>query len=113
MREHGKPLVAGIFAVVACFAIFYICTAFTLGYGTTTLGHARATFLAVQLGAILFMAAGIVFSGYTSDRFDPRRVLMTGCAVTIPTGLLLAPMLSGSLLSIFVFLSLFVSEAFR
>jgi metabolite-proton symporter len=106
VREHQKPLVAGIFAVVACYAIFYLCTAFALGYGTTTLGHARETFLAVQLGAILFMAAGIVFSGYTSDRFDPRRVLITGCLVTIPTGLLLAPMLGGSLLSIFAFLSL-------
>jgi MFS family permease len=106
VREHGKALVAGTFAVVACFAIFYLSTAFALGYGTTTLGHPRETFLGVQLGAILFMALGIVVSGYTSDRFDPRRVLMTGCALTIPAGFLLAPMLSGSLLSVFAFLSL-------
>jgi MFS family permease len=106
VREHGKQLVAGTFAVVACFAIFYLSTAFALGYGTTTLGHARETFLGIQLGAILFMALGIVVSGYASDRFDARRVLMTGCVLTIGAGTLLGPMLSGSLFSIFVFLSL-------
>jgi MFS family permease len=106
VREHGKELIAGTFAVVACFAIFYLSTAFALGYGTTTLGHPRETFLGVQLGAILFMALGIVVSGYASDRFDARRVLMTGCLLTIPAGALLAPMLSGSLVSIFVFLAL-------
>ena len=63
VREHGKPLIAGTFAVVACFAIFYLSTAFALGYGTTTLGYARETFLGVQLGAILFMALGIVVVG--------------------------------------------------
>jgi MFS family permease len=106
VREHGKSLIAGTFAVVACYAIFYLSTAFALGYGTSTLGHARETFLGVQLGAILFMALGIVAAGYTSDRFDPRSVLMTGCVLTIPAGGLLAPMLSGSLFSAFAFLSL-------
>jgi len=106
VREHVKPLVAGTFAVVACFAIFYLSTAFALGYGTTTLGHPRETFLGIQLGAILFMALGTAVSGYTSDRFDPRRVLMTGCVLTIAAGALLEPMLSGSLVSIFLFLSL-------
>ena len=38
--------------VVACFAIFYISTAFALGYGIGTLGYGRETFLGVQLGAI-------------------------------------------------------------
>jgi MFS family permease len=106
VREHGKQLIAGTFAVVACFAIFYLSTAFALGYGTTTLGHKRETFLGLQLGAILFMALGIVVSGYAADRFDARRVLMIGCVLTIPAGALLEPMLSGSLLSIFAFLSL-------
>jgi MFS family permease len=106
VRGHGKALLAGTFAVVACFAIFYLSTAFALGYGTTTLGHARETFLGVQLGAILFMALGIVAAGYASDRVGPQRVLVTGCVLTIPTGILLAPMLSASLLAIFAFLSL-------
>ena len=91
VRLHPRRLFAGIFAVVACYAIFYLCTAFALGYATTTLGYPRETFLGVQLVAILFMAAGIVAAGYLSDRFDPRRVLMAGCALTVLAGFLLSP----------------------
>lgn len=107
LRHHVRGLLGGTFAVVACYAIFYLCTAFALGYGTSTLGIARETFLALQLGAILFLAAGIVAAGYLADRTDPRRVLMLGCALTIPAGFLLAPSLeSGALGAIFAFLSL-------
>jgi MFS family permease len=107
VRDYPRELIGGTFAVVACFAIFYLATAFALGYGTPNLGYSRVTFLQLQLGAILFMAIGIVASGYLSDRFDPRRVLMGGCIAAIPTGLLLAPMMGGgSALLIFLFLSL-------
>jgi MFS family permease len=58
-RHHLGEMVAGTFAVVACFAIFYIATAFALGYGTTTLNIPRETFLGLQLGAILFMAVAM------------------------------------------------------
>jgi MFS family permease len=93
--------------VVACYAIFYLSTAFALGYGVSKLGIARETFLGLQLGAILFLAAGIVAAGFLADRFDPRRVLIGGAACTIPAGFLLAPCLgSGSLGAIFAFLSL-------
>jgi metabolite-proton symporter len=106
-REHRRALFSGTFAVVACYAIFYLATAFALGYGTTTLGIPRETFLGVQLVAILFMAAGIVASGYLADALDPRRVLMGGCVGTMLAGGLLAPMMnSGSLLLIGAFLSL-------
>jgi MFS family permease len=107
LRDYPRQALAGTFAVVACFAIFYLSTAFALGYGTTRLGYARTEFLQVQLGAILFLAVGIVTSGYLSDRFNPRIVLMSGCAGTVVAGFLLAPMLgSGSLFVIFLFLSL-------
>ena len=107
LRLHTRALLSGTFAVVCCYAIFYLATAFALGYGTSTLGYARETFLAVQLFAILFMAAGIVSAGYLSDRLTARRVLMAGCVLTIGAGLLLAPMMgSGSLTLVGVFLSL-------
>lgn len=106
-RHHARALVAGTFAVVCCYALFYLATAFALGYGTTTLGYARESFLGVQLGAILFMALGIVVAGYWADHSTPRRVLMAGCILTIPTGLTLAPLMgSGSLWLIGLFLSL-------
>ena len=106
LGKYGKETLAGLFAVVACFAIFYIATAFALGHGTTALGYSRETFLAVQLGAILFLAIGILASGWLSDRYDARLVLMAGCAVMIPVGLLLSGFLaSGSLVLVFVYLS--------
>ena len=85
-RDHLRETIAGTFAVVACFALFYVATAFALGYGTTRLGYSREAFLAVQLGAILFMAGGILLSGWLSDRFDPRRVLIGGCIRSSPAG---------------------------
>jgi MFS family permease len=107
IRSHPRELIGGTFAAVACFAIFYLTTAFALGYGTKTLGIARESFLGLQLGAILFLAAGIIVSGYWADATNPRRVLIAGCLMTIPVGLMLAPlMLSGSLLLIFCFLAL-------
>ena len=107
LRDHGRALVAGSFAVVACYAIFYLTTAFALGYGTTTLGYSRTEFLSIQLIAILFLAVGIVASGILSDRCTPRAVLMAGCTATVAAGFLLAPMLgSGSALLILTFLSL-------
>ncbi|GEN00718.1 hypothetical protein MRA01_52570 [Methylobacterium radiotolerans] len=106
MRHHAGQVVAGMFGVVACFSLFWTATAFALGYGTTTLGYSRASFLTVELGAILFMAAAIVVASWLSDRLDPARVLIVGCAGTIASGILLAPMLgSGSLATIFVFLA--------
>jgi metabolite-proton symporter len=106
-KRHLAPTLAGTFAVVACFATFYLATAFALGYGTTALGFSRETFLGVQLGAIGFMALGIVLAGYWSDATNPRRVLMAGCVMAIAVGALIAPMMgSGSLLGSWAFLSL-------
>jgi MFS family permease len=107
IKHHARAVIAGTFAVVACYALFYLSTAFALGYGTTTLGYTRQTFLAVQLVAIVFMAVSIVVAGYLSDRFEPRKVLIGGCLFTIPAGFLLAPLLgSKNLFEVAAFLSL-------
>ncbi len=106
-RLHWRETLGGTFGVVACFCIYYIATAFALGYGTTTLGIPRETFLQVQLVAILFMAGGIVWAGYWADASTPRIVLAFGCALSIGAGFLLAPMMGGGdLLLIGGFLSL-------
>jgi metabolite-proton symporter len=106
-RDHWRATLGGTLGVIACFALFYLSTAFALGFGTTRAGYTREAFLSVQLGAILFLAVGILLSGWLSDRFDPRRVLIGGCLAGVVVGLLLAPMLgSGSLVIIGAFLSL-------
>ena len=107
VRDHPREVVAGTFAVVACFALFYLATAFALGYGTGTLHYPRGVFLGVLLGAIVFLAIGIVVAGVWADRTNPRRVLMSGCVATIGLGCVLAPMLgSGSLPVIALFLAM-------
>ncbi|WP_267414786.1 MFS transporter, partial [Sphingomonas sp. GC_Shp_4] len=59
LRRHAGVTIAGTIGAVACFATYYIATAFVLGYGTKTLGYPMQALLGVQLGAILFMALGI------------------------------------------------------
>lgn len=106
-RAHLVPTVAGTFAAVACFATYYLATAFALGYGTKTLGVPKETFLGVQLITILFMAVGIILAGWWSDLRSPRYVLIAGCIGTIATGVLMGPMfLSGDLMVISLWLAL-------
>ncbi|MBN8846345.1 MAG: MHS family MFS transporter [Sphingomonadales bacterium] len=94
MRHHLLPTLAGTFAVVACFAIFYLATSFALAHGTTALGYPKEQFLLIQLGAILFMAAGIVFAGYASDASSAQCVLTWGCGATVIVGFLFGPALA-------------------
>ena len=106
LSRHLGVTVAGTFAVVACFCLYYIATTFALGYGTTTLGYSKTAFLQTQLVAILFMAGGILLAGWLSDRSTPRLVLMLGCVATIAAGLVMGPLMeSGSLLAVFLFLA--------
>jgi metabolite-proton symporter len=107
LRDHWKATLCGTLAAVCCFAVYYLMTAFALGYGVTTLGYSRTAMLSVQLGAILLMAVGIVAAGYWSDAANPRRVLMAGCAMTVAVGVLLPVMMgAGALLPLFAFLAL-------
>ena len=107
-RGHWRALIGGTFGAIACFALYYVATAFALGYGTKTLGYPMQAMLGVQLGAILFMAVGIYASAWLADRrFDERRVLAGGCAAVVVAGFLMAPMMgSGSLALVFCYLAL-------
>ena len=107
MQGHWREVLGGTFAAIACFAIFYLATAFALGYGTTKLGMAREAFLGLQLFAILFLAAGIIVSGFASDRFGAGNVLMAGCGLTMLVALTIVSTLgSGDPLLVATFLSM-------
>ena len=106
LRRHLGPLLAGSAGVIACFAIFYLATAYALAQGTTTFGHSRETFLAVQLGANSFLALGIVLAAIHADRATPGRTLLLGAIATVVLGLAFGPGLSsGSLVIIFMTLA--------
>ncbi|TPG54095.1 MFS transporter [Sphingomonas glacialis] len=106
-RHHLRATLAGTGAVIACFALFYLTTAFALSYGTTTLGHSRQAFLGIEIGAILFLALGVIVSCTLADRTGARPMLrwgFLGCAVS---GLLMGPMLgAASLWIVFAWLAL-------
>jgi MFS family permease len=106
LAHHFGAVLAGSAAVIACFAIFYLATAYALAQGTGPLGYSRETFLAVQLAANVFLAVGIVLAALHSDRASPRRVLLIGAVATVVLGLLFGPGLgAGSLWLVFATLA--------
>jgi MFS family permease len=87
LAGHLGAVLAGSAGVIACFAIFYLATAYALAQGTGPLGYSRETFLGVQLAANLFLAIGIVLAAVQSDRTSPARVLRIGAIATVVLGL--------------------------
>ena len=106
LRQHWRRALGGTFGAVACFAVYYIATAFALGYATRILGVNTQLFLGLQLAAILFMAVGIALSGIWADRTTPGHVLAWGCAGAVVAGFVLVPGLgSGSVAAMFASLA--------
>ncbi|MCW3837938.1 MFS transporter [Sphingomonas canadensis] len=106
LSKHFLPTFAGTIGAVACFALFYISTVFVIGYGTKALGYDRELFLAVELGAILFMALGILAASHYADKAGGGAILFFGFVATIPVGLLMTMLLvPGSLISVFLWLA--------
>ena len=106
LRDHWRAAIGGTLGAVACFAVYYIATAFALGYATSIMGVDRQAVLGLQLGAILFMAVGIALSGWWADRSSPATVLAWGCVGAVAAGFALAPGLgSGALLPMFASLA--------
>ena len=106
MRHHLGALLAGTAGVVACFAIFYLATAYALAQGTGPLGHSRETFLSVQLAANFFLAFGIIAAAVLADKRSARLSLGLGAAATVVLGFVFGPGLAaGSLWTVFVTLA--------
>ena len=107
MSDHWRLVVGGTVGAIACFATYYVGTAFLLAYGVKALGYSRTEFLSFELGAILFMAVGIYGAAWLADRhFDERRVLAGGCVAVIALGFVIAPMMNGGGVSVFAYLAL-------
>ncbi|GAB0112971.1 MFS transporter [Acidisoma sp. C75] len=105
--RQGLPLLQGAFAIVVCYALFYISTVFALGYGTHA-GHIpRSTFIGLLCIGILAMAAATPIAAAMADRFGRRPVLLGAALAAGLSGFLIAPLLgSGSVPLVLVFLIL-------
>lgn len=106
LKHHLGAVLAGSAGVIACFAIFYLATAYALAQGTGALGYSRETFLSVQLAANCFLAIGIWLAAVHADRRSPRRVLLIGAGATVVLGLVFGPgIAAGSLWTVFATLA--------
>ncbi|RKP50752.1 MFS transporter [Trinickia fusca] len=111
IARHAKPTLAGAFAMVVCYTLFYISTVFTLSYGVSTLHFTRQSFLGLLCFAVLFMALATPLSAWASDRFGRRPVLIAGIVAAIASGFAMAPLVgSGStpLVALFLTIELFL-----
>lgn len=107
IKHHGLTLLLGALAMVICYALFYISTVFSLSYATNSLHIPRQQFLGMLCLAVLFMAIATPVSGWASDRYGRREVLLVAGGLSFLSGFLLKPMLeSGSHAVITIFLSL-------
>ncbi|MDE2404378.1 MAG: MHS family MFS transporter [Sphingomonadales bacterium] len=98
LGAHGRLVIAGSAGVISTYALFYIASTFALSAATGPLHYARPSFLAVQLVANLFLAAGIALAGWVADRTSPGRALAAGAVITMLSGLVFWPALAtGSL----------------
>ncbi|MEN0039321.1 MAG: MFS transporter [Cellvibrio sp.] len=84
MTQHTRVLILGAFLAIASFAVFYITTVFSLGWGTSKLGYTREDFLILQLYAVFVLMFAICFSALIADRIGRRAMMMiSGIAVAI------------------------------
>ena len=92
VRDHGRALLAGTFASVAFFVLFYVSTAFALGHATSVQGLERSAVLQMQLLAILALAAGIFVAGWLADKRGPRTAMLAGGILGVPAALAFVPL---------------------
>lgn len=94
-RHQWREILVAAGALAMLFAFFYIGTAYLTSYGTTVVGLSRAQVLTTGLLASVVFGATITISGIWSDRVGRRRLLGISCALSVPWGLLLFPIIDG------------------
>jgi metabolite-proton symporter len=91
IRDHTRPLLAGILLCLATFVLFYLVTVFALSWGTNALGYSRGKFLLMQLFDISFFALMIPISAVLAERGRRRVMLWVTISIGI-FGLIMAPL---------------------
>ena len=105
VRDHWRSLIQGSLSIVVCYALFYIATVYTLGYGVRALGIPRTSFLEMLCVAIVFMGVATPISAWLADRFGRRPVLLTSAVLAAAVGLAMPALLAQGPAGVLVFLS--------
>jgi len=105
--RNAKQVLQGSFAMVVCYALFYISTVFSLSYGVKSLHYSKQEFLGLLCLAVVFMGIATPLSAWAADRWGRRPVLLLGALLAVLSGFTMAPLLgSGSTVSVALFLML-------
>jgi MFS family permease len=94
MREKGRDVVIGAFAMLASYALFHIVTVFPVSWILLYSDRSISEFLMVQVAGAFLAAGGIVVSGLIADRLGRPRTL-AGLAAIIAMFSGFAPTLLG------------------
>jgi metabolite-proton symporter len=92
LADHPRALIAGTFAALATFVIFYLMTVFALSWATSKLAYSRDAFLIAQMTGVLFFAAFIPLSALLADRRGNRFTMIVATALIFVFGLAYAPL---------------------
>jgi len=106
ITRYAPQLLQGTFAIVVCYALFYITTVFALSYGVGQQHIPRPTFLAMLCAAALCMAIASPISAALADRYGRRPVLLVASLLAAIIGLLLPVLLSGGVATTLLFVCL-------
>ena len=105
--HHPGALIAGTFAALATFVLFYLMTVFALSWGTSQLGYSREQFLLLQLGSVVFFAVTIPLSAVFADRRGRRLAMILSTLAVMVFGILFETLFStGSAWGTLLFLGL-------
>ena len=105
--RHPRALLAGTFASIATFLVFYLMSVFALSWGTTHLGYSRGQFLWLEMVAVLCFAATIPLSAKIGGRFGSRNAMVVATLAIFVFGIVFSRLFaSGSVLGTFVFLAI-------
>ncbi|EEN86247.1 MFS transporter, metabolite:H+ symporter (MHS) family protein [Rhodococcus erythropolis SK121] len=91
-KNQPRELLLAAGALAMMFAFFYVGTAYLTSYATVTVGLTRTTVLSLGLLAALVFAAATAFSAAYSDRIGRRTMVLASCVLSIPSGLVLFPL---------------------
>ena len=75
LQDHWRALLAGVFASLATFVLFYLMTVFALGWATLELGYAREDFLWMQMAGVACFALAIPLAALFADRRGRRAAM--------------------------------------
>lgn len=109
--KHLIPVLQGSFAMVVCYALFYISTVFSLSYGVKNLHYTKPEFLGLLCLAVVFMGLATPLSAWASDKWGRRPVLLLGTVLAILSGFTMQPLLgsgNNTLVALFLIIELFL-----